>query len=132
MRYCLCVCKRERKQAILLRSNSLLLCISDAPLSHDSHEVSAAAPAVSFGPAARPEPSYLSRPQLSVRIQLSLVKLTQNTEHMISVMQQGLTYSLSCGREDGRERDREGGNTRVDAADEKTITQLYNKLVLGS
>lgn len=30
------------------------------------------------------------------------------------------------------ERDREGGNTRVDAADEKTITQLYHKLVLGS
>jgi len=46
------------KQAILLLCSNSLLCISDAPLSHDSHEVSAAAPAVSFGPAVRPGPSY--------------------------------------------------------------------------
>lgn len=131
MRYCICVCKRERKQAILLRSNSLL-CISDAPLSHDSHEVSAAAPAVSFGPAARPGPSHLSR---------VLSSLSEFSSLSSNYLKMQYTWSLWCCRdrhtvwavvEKMEERDREGGNTRVDAADEKTITQLYHKLVLGS
>lgn len=59
MRYCISafvwVREKSSKKAVLLRSNTPL-CISDAPLSHDSHELSAAALAVSFGPAARSDP----------------------------------------------------------------------------
>lgn len=129
IRYCICVCKRERKQAILLRSISLL-CISDAPLSHDSHEVSAAAPAVSFGPAAWPGPTS--------HVLSSLSEFSSLSSNYLKIQ---YTWSLWCCRdrhtvwavvEKMEERDREGGNTRVDAADEKTITQLYHKLVLGS
>lgn len=48
-----------KERAILLRSSSPL-CISDAPLSHDSHELSAAeAAAVSFSVAARTRPHAL-------------------------------------------------------------------------
>lgn len=64
-----CEGERERKKAILLRSSSPL-CISDAPLSHDSHELSAAAAAaavVSFSVAAQTRPCYLTHALLSVR-----------------------------------------------------------------
>lgn len=56
-----CVRRRERtKERLILLHSSAPLCINDAPLSHDSHELSAAAAAaaaaaeaVSFSPAAR-------------------------------------------------------------------------------
>lgn len=103
---CVCLCEWERKKARKQSSSVLTLhCVSVMP---HFPMIPMSSVQQQLVLVQQLDPTLLPLTSLALCQSCKpLFKPSQNTVHMISVMLQGLTYSLSYSWEDGRKRERE-------------------------